>query len=45
MPNEPLPARPVPANQGGKTLGEQALTGAQRQTRYRLRHPAAPVIR
>jgi len=45
MPNEPLPAQASARKPGRKPLGEQALTGAQRQARYRLRHPAAPVVR
>ena len=45
MPNEPPLAQASARKPGRKPLGEQALTGAQRQARYRLRHPTAPVIR
>jgi len=45
MPHEPLPPPAGARKPGRKPLAEQALTGAQRQARYRLRHPAAPVIR
>ncbi len=31
--------------QGCKPHGDQALTGAERQARYRARHPATPIIR
>ena len=45
MPNKPLPTPARARKPGRRPLGEQALTGAQRQARYRLRHPTAPVIR
>ncbi|MGH7109714.1 MAG: hypothetical protein ACREFK_04740 [Stellaceae bacterium] len=30
---------------GRRPIGQRALTGAERQARYRVRHAAAPVIR
>ena len=45
MPNEPPLAQASARKPGRKPLGEQPLTGAQRQARYRRRHPATPVIR
>jgi hypothetical protein len=45
MPHQPTPAKARENKPGRKPVGEKALTGAQRQARYRLRHAAAPVIR
>ena len=45
MPNEPPLAQASARKPGRKPHGEQPLTGAQRQARYRRRHPATPVIR
>jgi hypothetical protein len=44
MAHQPVPAKPSARKPGRKPLGQQPLTGAQRQARYRRRHPAAPVF-
>jgi hypothetical protein len=36
---------PPPRKPGRRPIGQTALTGAERQARYRARHATAPVIR